>query len=120
MRFALEFFPGTVLYLVLLFASSDLAALVPSQLGKAAIALLPILGVLWMAVATIRHIRRSDEYQKKLALLASGFGFAAAMCVAVGVALVGSVGIDTTNSEWLIFGTGMVVWGAGTLWAGTR
>lgn len=114
-RYVLEFFPAVILYLILLFGVSAVVDLKGSNPWNPLLALLPLIPVVWMMVAAIRHYRRSDEYQRGLILRALACGFLAAMLTAVAVALLGTSSVSVAGGEWWIFGAGMATWGVASV-----
>jgi hypothetical protein len=74
-----------------------------------ALALLPVLPVLWGVRAVIRHLRRIDEYQRLLQLEALAAGFGVAMVTALTLGFIGSTGADT---GWIVYVAGMITWAA--------
>jgi hypothetical protein len=74
-------------------------------------AVLPVLPLIWVGIAVVRHLRRLDDYQQRLTLLSLGVGFAVAMAAAVTMGLLGAAGLQTLVTPWIIFGAGMAGWG---------
>jgi energy-coupling factor transporter transmembrane protein EcfT len=103
--------------LVLVLTFGDLDATSPWRFLWA---VLPVLPMIWVAVAVIRHLRRLDDYQRRLNLQAFGVGFAVAMGVAITMGLLESAGLQTAATGWIIFGAGMFGWGITSIVVGRR
>lgn len=71
---------------------------------------LPVLPVLWIGRAVLRHLRRVDDYQRLLLLNSLAAGFAIAMIAAVTVGLLGIAGVPMRSAGWVVFGAGMLGW----------
>lgn len=83
-------------------------------------AVLPVLPLIWVCLAVVRHLRRLDDYQQRLTLLSLGVGFAVAMAAAVSMGLLGAAGLQATATPWIIFGAGMAGWGVTSIVVGHR
>lgn len=90
-RYVWEFLAGVVLFVVLMFVPK-LVTPEPwwEQDSPSALALrlLPMLGVVWMAIALIRHLARIDELQRTVLLQSFAIGFGVAMLIAITMMLV--------------------------------
>jgi hypothetical protein len=83
-------------------------------------AVLPVLPLIWVCVAVLRHLRRLDDYQQRLTLQGLGVGFAVAMAAAVTMGLLGAAGLQSPVTPWIIFGAGMAGWGITAIIVGRR
>lgn len=105
----LEFWPGMIGYALVLMAVLTWGDLDGTSPWRFAWAVLPVLPLLWIVRALLRHIRRIDDYQRFLLLQGLGVGFAVAMVSAVTVAFLNSAGLDLPHG-WIIYGMGMLGW----------
>ena len=112
-----EFVPGMVAYiaillLVLVFVDEQ------SPWAPRLIAL-PVVPLLWVAVAVYRSYRRSDEYHRTVQ--------AESMALSFGVAMIGSLvfgflgmaeAVHPAVGPWVVFGLAMITWltGVGVRW----
>lgn len=110
-RYTWEFFAGMAAFLLTFLFLPQLVRTEQGSTLSIFIALVPILPVLWIAIALLRHLRRMDERQRLLFLQSLSVGFAVAMVIAVSVGLVSTAGVDTRYSEWAIYIGGMSAWG---------
>jgi len=77
-RYQAELAVSLLIYFVLVFGSNWLLRLLnPEGAVKYAIAVLPMFGVIAMAAAILRHVRRMDELQQRASLEALAFAFSA-------------------------------------------
>lgn len=83
-------------------------------------ALLPVIPLIWVVVAVIRHLHRLDDYQQVLLLRGCAAGFAVAMATAVTMGLLEAAGLQTRATGWIVFGAGMAGWGIAGIAAGRR
>jgi hypothetical protein len=75
-RYQFELLISLAIYAVLVFGSNWLLRLMnPEGAVKYAIAVLPMFGVIAMAAAILRHVRRLDELQQRSTLEALAFAF---------------------------------------------
>jgi len=75
-RYQVELMISLAIYFVFVFGSNWLLrALNPEGVLKYAIAVLPMVGVIAMAAAILRHVRRLDELQQRASLEALAFAF---------------------------------------------
>lgn len=108
-----EFFPGMVLYVVAVLATSFLVGDDPSM-GRRMLLLIPVLPCLWSLRAVVRMLGRADERERLVHLegMSVGFGVMIVVAITLGfVGLPGNVGVLAELSPWLIFGAGMAAWG---------
>lgn len=115
-----EFLPGIVGYAVVLVAVLLFGDLDGTSPWRYVWAILPVLPVIWMAIAVVRHLKRLDDYQQRLNLQALGVGFAVAMAAAVTMGLLESAGLHIQGTGWIVFGAGMIGWGVTSIIAGRR
>lgn len=83
-------------------------------------AVLPVLPLLWVLVAVVRHVHRLDDYQQRLLLDGFAVGFGVAMAAAVTIGLLQAAGLQSDITGWVIFGAGMFGWGIASIAAGRR
>lgn len=106
-----EFVPAMLAYcavLILVLTFGDLDGTSP---WRYLWAVLPVLPLIWVGIAVVRHLRRLDDYQQRLTLQSLGVGFAVAMAAAVTIGLLGAAGLHPAVTPWIIFGAGMAGWG---------
>ncbi|WP_378143775.1 hypothetical protein ACFJGV_10115 [Cnuibacter sp. UC19_7] len=119
-RYVLELLPGLLGYLVLFLGLPALLGREEATWWSIPVALLPVVPLLWIVVAVIRHIRRIDDYQRRLVLIGMAFAFGAMMLTAVVIALLSTVDVVVGGTEWIVFGVGAAVWFGSSMWATTR
>jgi hypothetical protein len=73
-------------------------------------AVLPVLPTLLVVRASVRHVRRLDEYQRRVMLEGLAVGFALAMVCALTVGMLGVAGLALPMAGWIIYGVGMLGW----------
>jgi hypothetical protein len=77
-------------------------------------AVLPLIPMLWVVRAVVRHLRRVDEYQRLLLLQGLGVGFVIAMIASVTVGFLGVAGLvlpaPLATGGWIVFAVGMLGW----------
>ena len=73
-------------------------------------AVLPVAPALGMVRATLRHIRRIDDYQRLLLLQGLGAGFAMAMVASLTVGFLGIAGLPMRGAGWVVYSAGMLGW----------
>lgn len=115
-----EFVPAMLTYCVVLVLVLTLGDLDGASPWRFFWAVLPVLPLIWVGVAVVRHLRRVDDYQQRLALQSLGVGFAVAMAAAVTLGLLGAAGLPAAATPWIIFGAGMVGWGITAIVVGRR
>jgi len=75
-RYLIELGISLAVYTALLFASSWIhKSFHPEGAMKFAVNLLPMIGVIAAAIAILRHVRRLDEFQRRVTLEALAFAF---------------------------------------------
>jgi hypothetical protein len=119
-RYALEFWPGIIGYILVLTAVLIWGDLDGTNPWRFVWAVLPVLPTLWIVWAVIRHIRRIDDYQRFLLLQGFGVGFAAAMIASITLGFLAIAGLDMHDAGWIIYGVGMIGWVVGRAIAGRR
>lgn len=97
-------------YLVVLAGVLVLGDLNGSDPWRFGWALLPVVPLLWVVRAVVRHLRRADEYQQRQLLLELGLDFAVAMVAAVTLGFLGIAGLDMRFAGWIVFAVGMASW----------
>lgn len=115
-----EFVPAMLTYCVVLVLVLTFGDLDGTSPWRFVWAVLPVLPLIWVGIAVVRHLRRLDDYQQRLTLLSLGVGFAVAMVAAVTMGLLGAAGLQTPVTPWIIFGAGMFAWGVTSIVAGRR
>ncbi len=111
-----DFWPGILGYGVVLTAVLIWGHLDGSSHWRYVWALLPVIPAVWIVRAVVRHLTRSDDYQRLLLLQGLAVGFAVAMIAALTVGFLGVAGLALPAAGWIIYGAGMAGWGiAGTL-----
>ncbi|MCW4458810.1 hypothetical protein [Microbacterium sp. MPKO10] len=119
-RYLLELAPGIVGFLALFLAITTWGDLESGKPWNFILAVSPIVPILWMIVAVVRHVRRIDEFQQILILQSFALGFGVAMLTALAIALIGMTGIVVIGTEWYVFILGMTAWLTGSIWANRR
>jgi hypothetical protein len=111
-----DFLPGMVGYMVVLFAVLGWGGFDDDSGWRYVWVLLPVLPLLWVVRAVVRHLRRIDEYGRLLLLRGFAGGFAVAMLAALSVGFLELAGLVLPHggAGWAIFIAGMVGWGAST------
>jgi len=109
-RALVEFGIGMVGYLIALSATLVWGHLESSSPWRIAWALLPMIPMLWVLIALLRHIRRIDDYQRFLLLQGLGVGFGAAMIASVTLGFLSIAGLAVPMMGWIIFSVGMLGW----------
>jgi hypothetical protein len=105
-----EFWPGMLGYVLLLGAALLWGDLDGDSPSRFAWALLPVLPLVWVVFAILRHLRRIDDYQKLLLLRGLGIGFVVAMMTSVTVGFLDIAGLGLMGDGWIIYGAGMFAW----------
>lgn len=105
-----DFWPGMAGYGLVLGAVLMWGDLDGASQWRIAWALLPVLPMLWVVRAVVRHLRRIDDYQRGLLLQSLGAGFAVAMLTSVTVGFLGVAGLPMRFAGWAIYGAGMLAW----------
>lgn len=78
-------------------------------------ALLPVLPVVWIAFAVIRHMRRVDAYMRQLLFQGLSAGFAVAMVASVTLGFLTIAGLEMPDVSWIIFSVGMLGWAVASI-----
>ncbi|MCA1676252.1 MAG: hypothetical protein LC799_30115, partial [Actinobacteria bacterium] len=75
-------------------------------------ALLPVVPAGWVVRALVRHVRRIDDYQRRLLFEALGAAFGVAMIASLTVGFLGIADLTLSASAagWLIYSLGMLTW----------
>jgi hypothetical protein len=81
-----------------------------SSPARFAWAVLPVLPMIWVAIAVARHVHRIDEYERGKQLSGLAVGFAVAMLSAIALGILESAGLRLTGSTFWVYGAGMVTW----------
>jgi hypothetical protein len=106
----LEFWPGIAAYAVVLTGVLLWGDLHGESPWRFVWAVLPVIPGLWIVRAVLRHVRRSDDYQRLLMLRGLAGGFAVAMIASVTLAFLEIAGLQVPGTGWVIYGAGMLGW----------
>ncbi|NUU33023.1 hypothetical protein [Arthrobacter sp. C9C5] len=106
----LEFWPGMAAYAVVLAGVLLWGDLDGGSPWRFLWAVLPVIPALWIVRAVLRHVLRSDDYQRLLMLQGLAGGFAVAMIASVTLAFLEIAGLRIDGTGWLIYGAGMLGW----------
>jgi hypothetical protein len=105
-----EFWPGMIGYVVILtgvLAWGDLDGDSPWRFAWAVLPVVPMLGIV---LAVLRHIRRIDDYQRFLLLQGLGVGFALAMISSITMGFLAISGLTIPGTGWIVYSAGMLGW----------
>lgn len=108
-----EFFPGIVVYGVVVIATALLVGDDPAM-PKRLLLLLPLVPALWSARAIARSLGRADEFERATQLEAMAVGFGAAMVASMTVGFLGMHAEPNRFNQvspWIIYSVGMGAWG---------
>ena len=107
-----EFLPGILGYGLALVAVIAWGGLDGDSPWRFVWAVLPVLPMLWVVRAGIRHLGRVDEYARLVLLrgLASGFVVAMVAALTVGFLELAGLRLDHGGAGWLIYSAGMAGW----------
>ncbi len=105
-----DFWPGVVGYAVVLGVVLVWGDLDGTSSWRYLWAVLPVAPALGMVRATLRHIRRIDDYQRLLLLQGLGAGFAMAMVASLTVGFLGIAGLPMRGAGWVVYSAGMLGW----------
>lgn len=111
--YLVEFVPGMVAYVLVLAAALAWGGFDGDSPARFVWALLPVVPMVWVAVAVVRHVRRLDGYQRERTLTALATGFAVAMLAALALGILQSAGLRLEGSGFWIYGAGMLTWAVG-------
>ncbi|MEM9890287.1 MAG: hypothetical protein AAF962_05445 [Actinomycetota bacterium] len=104
-----EFLPGMVAYSIIL-------VLVLSRVDEESASapflyLLPVLPMVWVAIAVYRSIRRADEYGRLLQYESMALAFGVMIITSLVFGFLGMVVDGIGWAPWVIFALGMTTWG---------
>ncbi|OOG53720.1 hypothetical protein [Rhodanobacter sp. C03] len=121
-RYQREFWPAMLAYIAIMFLLWPLLPRVHNELLKIALALLPVLPVLFVVRAMVRLVLGSDELEQRIHLI--GLAIAATVVSTLSLAggflaAAGVVKLDGTILIW-VWPTLVVVYTAGRGWASRR
>ena len=105
-----EFVPGMVAYVIVLFVALTWGGFDGSSPWRFLWAVLPVLPMVWVAVAILRHLQRVDEYQRGKLLTGLGVGFAVAMLGSITLGILQSAGLELEGSGFWVYSLGMIGW----------
>lgn len=111
LKYLWEIAAGAVGFLVTFLFLPDLLPTDPGSGAAVVVALIPLVPVVWIAIALIRHVRRVDELQRGVILLSLAVGFGAAMLISLAIVFLSTAGVAVPQPEWWVFIGGMAVWG---------
>ena len=110
-----DFWPGMIGYVAVLLGVLAWGHLDGDSSWRFLWAVLPVIPMLWVLRAVVRHLRRCDDYQQLLALRALVIGFAAAMGTAITLGFLGIarlvLPVPLASGGWIVFTAGMLAWG---------
>lgn len=109
-----EFWPAIVAYLLLLPVVLRWGHLDGTSSWRYLWALLPVLPLVWVVAAVVRHLGRIDDYQRLVLLRGVAAGFALAMVGAVAIGFLALAGFRPVFAPWVVFGLGMTGWIVGS------
>jgi energy-coupling factor transporter transmembrane protein EcfT len=112
--------PGIVAYMVLLVAALTWGDLDGTSPWRFVWAALPVLPMVWIAIAVLRHLRRVDEYQRGKLLAGFAVGFAVAMLGSITLGILGTAGVHLEGEPFWIYAAGMIGWGVASAVSGRR
>lgn len=110
-RYMWEIMAGAIGFLITFLFLPRILTPSPGSLGSIVLALVPIIPVLWMVIALVRHVHRIDELQRGIVQLSLAIAFGATMLIALTIAFLSTAGITVSYPEWWVFVGGMGVWG---------
>ncbi len=108
--YTIEFVLAMVAYVVILVAVMTWADIEGDSPWRFAWALLPIVPIIWVVVAVVRHLNRIDEYQRGRLVNGLAVGFAVAMLASITVGMLGIAGLAMEGAGWIIYSAGMLGW----------
>ena len=111
LRYLWEIAAGAIGFLVTFLFLPEIVRTEPGSAAGVVVALVPLVPVVWIAVALIRHVGRVDELQRGLLLLSLAIGFGAAMLISLVIVFLSTAAIVVDQPEWWVFIGGMAVWG---------
>jgi hypothetical protein len=111
-RYALEFIPGAFAFVLLFLGIPMFIDLGAGGPWAVFWALVPLVPVLWMAVAVARHVARADEYMRGVLLKSLAIAFGVAMVTAITFTLLSTANVFVERPELWVFTAGMVGLGA--------
>lgn len=109
-KYLFEFLPAMLAYavvLVLVLIFGDLTGNKPSRIIWALLPILPLIAVVW---AVVRHLHRIDQFQSQLMYQGLSIGFVGAVAAAVTIGFLEVAKVNVPLAGWIIFGTGMLSW----------
>lgn len=112
--YAREFWPGILGYLIILAAVITWGDLKGHSAWRFLWAILPVLPLLLVIRASVRHLGRSDDYQQLILLRGLGVGFVVAMATSITVAFLTLAGLQHPALPWVPFTAGMFSWAVTT------
>ena len=108
-----EFIPAMVGYVLVLGTIIVLVDFRTAGAWRYPVALLPVIPALWGMRAVSRHLGRIDEMQRALQVGAMAAGFGVAMITSITIGFLAVAGLNTNRwGTWVIYGAGMLTWGA--------
>lgn len=109
-----DFLPGVIGYVAVLLVVLVWGGLDSASPWRFLWALLPLVPILWMVRAVVRHLRRVDEYQRMVLWQSLSAGFSVAMLAALTLGFLGLAGLELpvplATGSWIVFAVGMLSW----------
>lgn len=109
-KYLTEFLPAMASYVIVVIivvVFGDLESNKPSRLIWAVLPVLPLIAVIW---AVVRHLQRIDEYQSRTAYQGLSIGFVGAIIAAMTIGFLQIAGIDIPVAGWMIVSAAMASW----------
>jgi hypothetical protein len=114
-RFVREFVPAMLIYMVVMLYLWPLQKGMGPGWPKTALALLPLLPISWVILASIRHVLASDELERRQHLEALAIGVALVCVAGMALGLLGAAGVlvlDGTTVLLLLYPAICLTYGA--------
>ena len=105
-----EFWPGMAGYVVVLLAVSFWGRLDGTSPWRFVLALLPMLPLVLVVRAVVKHLHRVDDYQRQLTYRGLAFGFLVAMMASLTIGFLGFAGLQVPGAGWIVWSLGMGGW----------
>lgn len=109
-KYLVEFLPAMVAYvvvLILVLAFGDLTGNKPSRIIWALLPIVPLVAVVW---AFVRHLHRIDQFQSQLIYQGLSIGFVGAIAAGITIGFLEVARVSVPLTGWIIFGAAMLSW----------
>ncbi|MEO6955773.1 MAG: hypothetical protein ABI137_03430 [Antricoccus sp.] len=109
-KYLVEFLPAMLAYVVVLLlvvVFGDLTSNKPSRIIWALLPIVPLVAVVW---AVVRHLHRIDQFQSQLMYQSLSIGFVGAVAAAVTIGFLEIAKVNVPLAGWMIFAAGMLSW----------